>query len=159
MFSKMKSTMLIVLVMLALIGFAPRVVAQTIDGNLTGTVVDPTGATVPNATVDLTNTATGIKSSVKTGVDGLYRFNNIPVGNYDLTVTASGFSTSGLKNVAVELNKTSTANVTMQVQGVTQESAVVEAPATVDTTTAQLQSTFKADQIANLPIIEAAGNF
>src|SRR5437762_8080884 len=49
-------------------GFAPRVFAQTIDGNLTGTVVDPTGATVPNATVEITNTGTGIKMSVKTGV-------------------------------------------------------------------------------------------
>src|ERR1700681_4089546 len=113
-----KSTMLIALVMLlALISFAPRAMAQTIDGNLTGTVVDPTGATVPNATVEITNTATGIKSAAQTGVDGGYRFNNISVGNYDISVTASGFSTSGLKNLAVELNKTSTANVTMQLQG------------------------------------------
>src|SRR5439155_3939138 len=85
--------------------------------------------------------------------------NNLPVGNYDVTVTASGFATSGLKNVAVDLNKTSTANVTMQVQGVTQEIAVIEAPAPIDTTTSQLQSTFKSDQIVNLPIIESAGNF
>src|SRR5437762_9268436 len=160
MLSRTKSTMLVALVMLALISVAPRAIAQTIDGNLTGTIVDPTGATVPNATVEITNTATGIKSSVKTGVDGLYRFNNLPVGNYDISVTASGFSTSGLKNVAVELNKTATANVTMQVQGVTQEIAVVEARSTIDTTTSQLQSTFKADQIVDLPIIEntAGGN-
>src|SRR5207302_1849819 len=65
----------------------------------------------------------------------------------------------GLKNFAFELNRTSTANVTMQVQGVTQEVAVVEAPTAIDTTTAQLQSTFKADQIVNMPIIESAGNF
>src|SRR5438876_7678361 len=125
MLSKTKSTMLIALVILALAGFAPRMFAQTIDGNLTGTVVDPTGATVPNATVELTNTATGIKATAKTGVDGLYRFNNLPVGNYDVTVNASGFAMSGLKSVAVELNKTATANVTMQVQGVSQEVAVV----------------------------------
>src|SRR2546425_2063784 len=94
MFFKMKTTMLIALV-IALAGLAPAVLAQTIDGNLTGTVVDPTGATVPNATVEVTNTATGIKSTQRTGVDGLYRFNNLPVGNYDVTVTASGFTTSG----------------------------------------------------------------
>ena len=99
MFSKTKSTMLTALVMLALIGLAPRVAAQAIDGNLTGTVVDPSGATVPNATVDATNTATGIKATAKTGVDGQYRFNNLPVGNYDITVTASGFTMSGLKIV------------------------------------------------------------
>jgi len=152
MFRKMKKTMLVVLTMFLALGLSA--VAQTIDGNLTGTVVDATGATVPNSMVEITNTATGIKSTTKTGVDGLYRFNNLPVGNYDVTVSASGFTMSGLKNVAIELNKTATANVTMQVQGVTQEVAVVEAPAAIDTTTSQLQSTFKADQIVNLPIIE-----
>src|SRR5439155_22851280 len=73
------------------------------------------------------------------GPDGLYRFNNLPVGTYDVSVTASGFATSGLKNVAVELNKTATANVTMQVQGVTQEVAVVEAPRSEEHTS-ELQS-------------------
>src|SRR6266581_4412477 len=159
MFSNLKSTMLAAFAIIALVGLAPRILGQAIDGNLTGTIVDASGATVPNAAVEITNTATGIKTTTKTGVDGLYRFNNIPVGNYDVAVMASGFSMSVLKNVAVELNKTATANVTMQVQGVSQEIAVVEAPTTIDTTTSQLQSTFLADQIVNLPIIESAGNF
>src|SRR5436309_14062078 len=159
MFSNLKSTMLAAFAIIALVGLAPRILGQAIDGNLTGTIVDASGATVPNAAVEITNTATGIKTTTKTGVDGLYRFNNIPVGNYDVAVMASGFGMSVLKNVAVELNKTATANVTMQVQGVSQEIAVVEAPSTIDTTTSQLQSTFEADQIVNLPIIESAGNF
>jgi hypothetical protein len=159
MFSKMKSTTYIVALMFALLAATPMSQAQTIDGNLTGTVVDASGATVPNATVEIANSATGIKSTTKTGVDGLYRFNNMPVGNYDVSVTASGFTMSGLKGVAIELNKTSTANVIVQVEGVTQEIAVVEAPAVIDTTTSQLQTTFKADQIVNMPIVESAGNF
>ena len=160
MFSNLKSTMLAAFAIIALVGLAPRILGQAIDGNLTGTIVDASGATVPNAAVEITNTATGIKTTTKTGVDGLYRFNNIPVGNYDVAVMASGFGMSVLKNVAVELNKTATANVTMQVQGVSQEIAVVEAPSTIDTTTSQLQSAFKSDQIVQLPIIEttAGGN-
>ena len=154
MFSETKSKVFILLVLLALTGFPLHVFSQTIDGNIVGTVTDPSGATVPNATVEITNTATGIKTTTKTGTDGLYRFNNLPVGKYDINVMASGFATSGLKNVAVELNKTATANITMQVQGVTQEVAVVEAPTAIDTTTSQLQSEFKADQIVQLPIIE-----
>ncbi len=159
MLSKTKLTMLAAFVLSALIGFASGIFAQAIDGNLVGSVADATGASVPNATVEITNSGTGIKSTAKTGVDGLYRFNNLPIGTYDVNVTASGFTTSGLKNVVVELNRTATANVTMQVQGVTQEIAVVEAPPAIDTTTSQLQSTFKADQIVGLPIIESAGNF
>jgi hypothetical protein len=159
MFSRLKSTMVTALVVIAALGMAPGVVAQAIDGNLTGTVVDPSGALVPNATVEVTNTGTGIKTTAKSGPDGLYRFNNLPVGKYDINVSASGFAPSGLKNVEVELNKTATANVTVQLQGVTEEVAVVAGVATLDTTTAQLQSTFKAEQIVNLPIIESAGNF
>src|SRR5437867_11714696 len=159
MFSKMKSTVVVALVMLAFTSAVPRSFAQAISGNLVGTVADPSGGVVPNATVSVTNTGTGITSSTKTGVDGLYRFNNLPVGTYDIAVTAGGFATSGLKNVAVELNRTATANVTVQLQGVTQEVAVTEAPSSIDTTTAQLQSTFEANQIVSMPIIESAGNF
>jgi hypothetical protein len=154
MFSKTKSAMLVALVIIAMAGFAQSIFAQAIDGNLTGTVVDPSGATVPNATVEVTNTATGIKTTTKTGVDGSYRINNLPVGNYDVGVTASGFATSGIKGVGVELNRTTTANVTVQVQGVTQEVAVVAAPPAIDTSTSQLQSTFSSKQIEQLPIIE-----
>ena len=159
MFAKGKSVMVIAIAMILFAGHAGLAVAQTIDGNVTGTIVDSTGATVPNASVEITNTATGIKNTTKTGTDGLYRFNNLPVGKYDVSVTAAGFAVSGLKNVPIELNKTSTANVTMQVQGVTQEVAVTEAAVVIDTTTSQLQSTFQAEQIVNLPIIESAGNF
>ena len=120
MFAKGKSVMVIAIAMILFAGHAGLAVAQTIDGNVTGTVVDSTGATVPNASVEITNTATGIKNTTKTGTDGLYRFNNLPVGKYDISVNAAGFAVSGLKNVPIELNKTSTANVTMQVQGVTQ---------------------------------------
>src|SRR5437867_11739849 len=159
MFSKMKSTVIVALVMLAFIRAVPCIFGQAISGNLVGTVADPSGGVVPNATVEVTNTGTRITSSTKTGVDGLYRFNNLPVGTYDIAVTVSGFAMSGLKNVAVELNRTATANITVQLQGVTQEVAVVEAPSTIDTTTSQLQSTFNADHIVSVPIIESAGYF
>src|SRR5436190_582050 len=125
--SKTESAKLFALVMLlAMTVFPPCARAQAIDGNLTGTVVDPSGATIPNVTVEITNTRTGIKSSVKTGTDGLYRFNNLPVGLYNISVAATGFAVGGLKDVQVELNRTSTANVTMQVQGVTQQVTVIE---------------------------------
>src|SRR5262249_25594094 len=93
-----------------------------------------------------------------TGSDGLYRFNNIPVGAYALTIKASGFADTGVKTM-IELNKTATANVTLPLQGVAAEVAVVDVPGSIDTTTAQLQSTFNSDQIVNTPMVEAAGNF
>src|SRR5437867_12828256 len=101
MFSKMKSTVVVALVMLAFTSGVPRSFAQAISGNLVGTVADPCGGVVPNATVSVTNRGTGITSSTKTGEDGRYRFNHLPVGSYDLSVTASGFAMIVLLNVAV----------------------------------------------------------
>jgi hypothetical protein len=154
-----KALSLVGFVIIALIGLAPQIRAQAVDGNLVGMITDSTGASVPNAAVEITNTTTNLKNTVRTGIEGLYRFNNVPVGLYDILVTARGFAPSNLKGVSVELNKTATANVVVQVRGVTEAIAVLEAPAVIDTTTSQLQSTFKADQIVNLPIIESAGNF
>ena len=85
---------------------------QAIDGSLVGTVVDASGAAVPNVMVALENMATGVKANTKTNAGGEYRFNNILIGRYKLTASAPGFTTSSLANVAVELNKTSTANLT-----------------------------------------------
>src|SRR5690349_13794116 len=109
---------------------APATFGQAIDGNLVGTVVDPTAATVPNATVELENTQTGIRYMTTTGLDGLYRFNNVPVGPYTLTVRAAGFAEGDIKTT-IELNKTATANVSLQLQGVASEVVVVDAPSSV----------------------------
>jgi hypothetical protein len=129
---------------------------QATDSNLVGTVMDASGAAVQNATIEIQSVATGVKYTTKSGTEGQYRFNNVPVGQYNITVTAPGFATSSLKNISLELNKTATANVTVQVGTVAQSLEVTEAVVTIDTTTAQLQTTYDSRQIVNLPIIESA---
>src|SRR5882724_5700034 len=104
--------------------------SQAIDGSLVGTVVDASGSAVPNVTVNLENMATGVKTSAKTNAGGEYRFNNILIGRYKLTASATGFTSTSLANVAVELNKTSTANLTLQVGSVSTTVEVSEAAAT-----------------------------
>src|SRR4051794_7510199 len=115
---------------------------QALDGNLVGNVMDASGAEVPNAAVELQNMETGIKAITKTNSSGEYRFNNILVGRYKVTASAAGFTAVSLNNVVVELNKTSTVNLTMQVGSVSTTVEVSEATATIDTTTAQVQSTY-----------------
>src|SRR5215831_6355631 len=150
----MKRFVVAVAVVLSLV--VPEGFAQTTDSNLVGVVLDATDAAIQNATVEIQNVATGVKSTTKSGADGQYRFNNIPVGLYNLSVTAGGFATSNLKGLSLELNKTATANVTMQVGTVATALEVSEAGVTIDTTTAQVGSTYEAKQIVDLPIIENA---
>src|SRR5262245_49910433 len=145
---------LLILFALTILGFG-----QTTDANLVGTVTDPTSAAVPGATVEITHVATGVKLNTKTSAEGQYRFNNIPAGLYNVAVTSSGFATANLKNVDIQLSKTSTTNVTLQVGTVATTVDVNEASAVIDTTTAQIQTNYNSQTIVNLPIIETSVAF
>src|ERR1700716_3531010 len=68
--------------------------AQVAGANLSGTVTDASGAGVPNATVWIKNTATGIVRDITTDSDGVYSAPNLLPGVYDVTATAPGFSTA-----------------------------------------------------------------
>src|SRR5437762_13549224 len=115
---------------------------QVADGNLVGTILDSSGAAVPGAMVEVENMATGVKNTVTTDENGVYRVNNLLVGKYNVKASKPGFTSATVTQVAIELSKTTTANVTIAVGGVTTEIRVTESPALIDTTTAQVQSTY-----------------
>jgi len=79
--------------------------AQTVQGVITGTVSDQSGAVVPNAVVMMTNEGTNISETRTTGSNGLYRCPLVPPGTYTVTVTASGFAKNVTKGVVVEASK------------------------------------------------------
>jgi hypothetical protein len=82
----------LVLIILSLaLGFS--VLGQSLTaGTVSGTVMDPNNAVVPNATITIENAVTGYKRTVNTGTNGEFRFDNVPLNNYVYTVSASGFS-------------------------------------------------------------------
>ncbi len=125
---------------------------QAISGNIVGTVVDSSGAAVPSATVTATHTDTGVKTSATATSSGEYRLSNLPVGTYTVTATSSGFTPVTLGNVVVSLNQTITANLTLKVGEVTTVVEVQEAGATIDTSTAQLQTAFDSKQAVDVPL-------
>ena len=121
--------------------------AQTVSGELTGTVYDSTGASVPNATVVATNTETGVQANTATSGTGQYRLRNLAAGKYDVRVTSPGFSMAELKALEVNLNVTATANITLQIG---ESKTIVEvsgSAVTIDTTTAQVQTIFNAKDL------------
>ena len=139
--------------LLAIVGMTalflgPGLKGQTVDGNVVGTVLDPSGASIPSASVELMNVGTGVKSTSKTAADGGYRFSNVPVGNYTITVAASNFTTGSLTDVLVDLNNTTTANLTLQVGSVSSAVNVTDASVLLDTTTAQITSNYP-DRLAS----------
>jgi Carboxypeptidase regulatory-like domain len=121
------------------------------SGDVTGTVLDASGAGIPNATVIATNISTGVKTPAETNDQGVYRFNNLLVGNYSVTASAKGFSTDKLENVEVVLNNVITANLTLAVGGTATTVEVSAGAAQIDTTTAQLQTSFGTKDVIDLP--------
>src|SRR6516225_9625861 len=99
-------------------------------GALTGTVTDPSGATVPNVTVTLTNNATGQVRTIVTGSDGTYRFPLIQPGAYNVKFSAGGFKTDEVASVTVNVAETPVLNQTLQV-GQQTEAVEVQAEAAI----------------------------
>jgi Carboxypeptidase regulatory-like domain len=129
---------------------------QAISGNLVGTVTDPTGAVVANAEVTATNVGTSASAVTHSNSTGEYRFDNLPVGTYRITAKAAGFRTF-VEQADVVLNKTGTRNASM-IPGAASETVEVSgaAPA-IDTTTAQLESSFDPQYSQDLGLTSAGG--
>src|SRR4029077_16633937 len=78
--------------------------AQTAGtGALTGTIKDPSGAVIPNATVTLTSLDTGAVRTTMTGADGSYKFNLLPTGNYRVRIEAAGFKPVEIPSAVVNV--------------------------------------------------------
>jgi Carboxypeptidase regulatory-like domain len=124
---------------------------QAISGNLVGTVVDPTDAAVANADVTATNVDTGVVATTKTNNTGAYRFENLPVGNYKIAANSKGFRQAAVQ-IEVQLNRTGTANIRLT-PGITTETVEVSGTLPlIDTTSAQVQATYEAQLLQDLPV-------
>src|SRR5437868_14969964 len=96
------------LVFLLMIGLVASTFGQGgATGAITGTVTDPTGAVVPNAEVRIVNKGTGeVARVVKTEPSGVFNAPLLPVGNYDITVSAPGFASGTVADVVVRITET-----------------------------------------------------
>ena len=140
----------VMVLMLGLVA-VDQVSAQIISGDLVGTILDKTGALVPNASIEALNTETGAKYTTKANDAGEYRFNNLPIGTYNVSASSANFATTTVNGFKVELNKTTTLQITLDIKGAVTTVEVSGTAQALDTTTAQLSTTFEEKQMANLP--------
>ena len=112
---------------------ATSALAQYTTARLGGAVMDNTSIAVPGATVTVEQSVTGYKQVVKTGTAGDYLFPSLPVGDYQLTVEMSGFTTYEQKGIILTVGRAATQNVTLKVGSVSQQ-VTVEANASLVTT-------------------------
>jgi len=126
--------------------------AQSItSGDITGTVTDPSGAGVPNASVTLTNTNTNATQGTVTNQQGSYRFALLPPGTYSVTVKAAGFQTQRQGGIAVTAGQPSAANIKLALAQSTQTVEVSENSEAIQTQNADVATSYNAEMLQNLP--------
>jgi hypothetical protein len=126
--------------------------ADNLYASIRGTVVDPSGAFVPDAKLTATNIATGLSYSATSSKDGLFAFLQLPIGDYSVKVEKSGFKTFTEGHIHLDLDQIFNLRATMEL-GVVSDTVTVEAnSAQVETTSMQLGATVTGSQIDQLPL-------
>ncbi|MCU1323926.1 MAG: TonB-dependent receptor [Acidobacteriaceae bacterium] len=113
--------------------------AQTVDSQqISGTVTDQTGASIPGAEVTATNGSTGLSRTVQTNGDGFYVVLNLPVGTYTIATTMQGFKKSVLTGVTVDVGAKPAVLIQLSVGQVGESIEVKADMAMIQTTTAEI---------------------
>jgi Carboxypeptidase regulatory-like domain len=116
-----------------------------------GTVMDPTGAAVANASVAITNTDTGITRTIMTAVDGQYVVPDLHIGRYLIRAQAAGFKVGERKDLLLQVGDRTRVDFSLQV-GNAQETVTVEAnPVAVQTESGDVSSVVTSKQVSDLP--------
>jgi outer membrane receptor protein involved in Fe transport len=139
---------------LALLGLlaASAVSAQTATGGIRGFVKDGTGAVLVGVTVEAVSPARIGGAAVDVSdSQGLYQFENLPVGQYSVTFSLQGFSTVKREDIRVEVGRTVQADVQLAVGNVEQSITVSGESPVVDALHAGVQTNFNAELLANVP--------
>ena len=128
-------------------------------GAITGTVTDPSGAVVPNATVTATDTKTNVKTVRVTTKAGDYTITPLVPDPYTVSVTATGFEQYVQQNILVDALQTVSLNMRLTVGQASESVTVSTAPPTLETSDATLGAVMDNEVYAGLPLqMDAGGN-
>ena len=128
--------------------------AQEGTSAMRGTITDPNGAVVPNATVSLANQETGIdRRTATTNESGDYVFTSLTPGLYRVTVERAGFKKAVKENVRLNVGETQEFNLTMEIGGSAETVVVTAQEALVDTSSSKIGGQITQEELIELPSI------
>jgi len=138
--------------LVVLLAWAVPLAAQTGDTGILGTVTDPSGAAIADATVTLTQPSSGLSRTAKTAADGGYEFRYLVPGEYSIDVAATGFSEDHRTGVTIDIGQLARVDFGLQVGGVKQVVSVTGAPPLLETQNAALGEVVGSERTVNLPL-------
>ena len=128
--------------------------AQITSTTMVGSVTDTTGAAIAGAKVVATNTETNLTRTVQTNDVGTYRLEFLPVGKYQVRVSASGFKDVVRGGIELQVNEIARVDVPLSIGEGNETVTVNEAQPEVNTTTAEIGRTVDSTEIVNLPLVD-----
>src|SRR5260370_483589 len=126
-------------------------------GTIRGVVTDPSGATVPEATVRVKKVNTGLTQTVKTSADGVYNVLYLPAGDYTVTTEKQGFRKAETSGVGVQVATVTRVDVSLEVGGVDQSVEVTAATPLLDVQGTNLGKVIPKNAIKDLPLFISGG--
>ncbi|MGH9716186.1 MAG: carboxypeptidase regulatory-like domain-containing protein [Candidatus Acidiferrales bacterium] len=131
---------------------APMLAQTATTGALTGVVTDPSGSVIAGATVTATSTSTGRVRTTSTDANGSYEFSLLPPGNYSVEFSATGFQTSEVSSVTVNVTEIPVLNRSLQVGSQSQKVTVEANAEAVQTQNATIGGVVGSHEITSLPL-------
>jgi hypothetical protein len=126
--------------------------AQQAAGSITGTVTDPTGSAIPDATVIVRDVDRGTTWTTKTGSAGIYEFPQITVGTVVVSVDASGFNKEVRNSFTLSVNQVAQIDFKMQIGSVNATVDVTAAPPLLQTVSTEVGAVLDANAVGSLPM-------
>ena len=119
---------------------------------ITGVVFDPTGATVPEAQIKLTQTDTGLVRTASSGADGHYVVPSLPIGPYKMEVSKQGFSTFVQTGIVLQVNSNPAIDANLKVGSVSEQVVVEAATTMVEVHNTSVGQVIDSNRMVDLPL-------
>ncbi len=150
--ARLHALSMIVACLFALASESPAHAQAVGSGQIQGTILDVNGSAVPNASVEAVQAESGLHRVVNSGADGGYNLPSLPVGNYQLTVTATGFSTFSQSGIVIQVGNNLRLDVKLQVGGVTQTVQVDSEASMVQTEDQSVSQVIDQQRMVDIPL-------
>jgi Carboxypeptidase regulatory-like domain/TonB dependent receptor len=146
----------IFIVLLALFAgnlYQTKAQSQALNGQIEGTVTDQNGATVPNASITVTNIETGTERQITTDADGFYRAPLLPLGTYRVTVESATFKKLIREGITITTGQTATIDLALETGGVSETVTVTSDAPIADPGKIDVGRVMNAREVQNLPLV------
>jgi len=129
-----------------------QLLGQSWNSHLEGLVVDPSGAAVPGAAIELRNLATGQVRQTRSDTLGFYSFPLVPVGSYELQVAVPGFASKILRGLVLQVGETARVDVHLELSHDRAEVRVDARPPLVETASPAIGDEISNQRVSLLPL-------